>query len=287
MTRSRIRDLAEQLTDRDRLVVRTLATHRVLTSHRIAELAFDSRSTARRRMKDLETMKAVLRFRPYAERGSNPFHFILASAGAAVMAVEDGEEPGPAARRALGDHRLVLLSGRRLARVLGVNAFRAALEAHARAHPDTAVEQWYGEGEIPHIDVPRGLDRPDAILIRREGPARSTFALEYDTEIEQPDRLARQAARYACVRPRCRDGETPLGRGVPIVLLGFASALRESNARAALTGSFGEVRIATGVWRAGTSPAGALWLPLDHRGPRTALAGLGEARRPATPGPTP
>ncbi|MET7305279.1 replication-relaxation family protein [Embleya sp. NPDC005575] len=286
VARSRVRDLAEQLTDRRRLVLRALATHRILTSHRITEMAFNSPSTARRRMKDLEDKGAIHRFRPCAENGSSPLHLILSPAGAAVTAVETGEEPGPAARRALEDRRFILMSGLRLARLIGVDAFRAALESHARAHPDAAVERWYGADETPDLDVPRGLDRPDAVLIWREGPGRSVLAVEFDTGTEQSRRLADRVARYAYARPRRREGEEPVGREDPVVLFVFGSELRESNARAALTYFADEVPIATGVWRAGTSPAGALWLPWGRR-TRTTLAGLGEARHRSAPGPTP
>ncbi|WP_331773317.1 replication-relaxation family protein (plasmid) [Embleya sp. NBC_00888] len=79
------------MTDQDRLVLRTLATHCVLTSHQITEVAFNSPSAARRCMKDLEDKGAVHRFRPCAENGSNPLHFILPPASAAVTAVETGE----------------------------------------------------------------------------------------------------------------------------------------------------------------------------------------------------
>ncbi|MFI6986441.1 replication-relaxation family protein [Embleya sp. NPDC050154] len=286
VARSRIRDLVEQLTDQDRLVLRALATHRVLTSHQVTEMAFNSPSTARRRMKDLEDKGAVHRFRPCAENGSHPLHLILSPAGAAVLAVEMGEEPGPAARRALGDRRFILMSGLRLTRLLGVDAFRAALESHAREHPDAAVEQWYGADEIPDMNVPRGLDRPDAVLIWRDGPHRSVLAVEFDTGTEQPRRLADRVARYAYARPRRPQGDEPVEREDPVVLFVFGSTLRESNARATLTYFADEVPIATGVWRPGTSPAGALWLPWDRQ-TRTTLARLGEARHRSTPDPTP
>ncbi|MFI6586036.1 hypothetical protein [Embleya sp. NPDC050493] len=54
----------------------------------------------------------------------------------------------------------------------------------------------------------------------------------------------------------------------------FASAGRETQARTALRRTPTTVPIATGVWTSGTSPAEALWFPLNARPPRVRLAQL-------------
>ncbi|MFI6587434.1 replication-relaxation family protein [Embleya sp. NPDC050493] len=277
---SRIQKLNVTLTDRDRLILSTLATHRMLTTPQIAELAFDSPVTARHRMQHLEALQAVHRFRPRADRGSYPSHFVLAPAGAAVVAKDADQETKPAIRQARRDRELGLKSPSGLRHLLGVNGFHTALEAHARTHSDTEVERWLSEREMPEPGVYSHRVRPDAVLTWREGDARSTLALEYDTGTERLARLVDKIDRYATLLsldPRTADGweaDELFGHERPLVLFVFASAGRETQARTALRRTPTAVPIATGVWTSGTSPAEALWLPLNARPPRVRLAQL-------------
>ncbi|GCE02194.1 replication-relaxation family protein [Embleya hyalina] len=284
---SRIRKLAARLTDRDRLILRTLATHRLLTTHQIAELAFDSPVTARHRMQQLEQMQAVDRFRPRADRGSYPSHFVLSPAGAAVVAVDAELETKPAIRRARRDRELGLKSPSRLRHLLGVNGFHTALQAHARTHPDTAVERWLSEREMPEQGLYSQRVRPDAVLTWREGPSQSTLALEYDTGTERLARLVDKTDRYAALLsldPRTPDGweaDELFGHQRPIVVFVFTTTHRATQARAALERTSTTAPIATGVWTPGTSPAEALWLPLHTRPPRLRLARLDTTALPS------
>ncbi|MFJ8746698.1 replication-relaxation family protein [Embleya sp. NPDC127516] len=303
---SRIQNLKARLTERDRLILRTLATHRLLTTHQIAELAFDSPVTARHRMQDLEAMQAVDRFRPRADRGSHPSHFVLSPAGAAVVAVDAEQETKPAIRRARRDRELGLKSPHRLRHLLGVNGFHTALAAHARTHPDTAVKLWRSERELPQIGTYSHRPRPDAVLTWQEGTAQSTLALEYDTGTERLARLAEKVDRYATLFARARHGvdgyefddlfhphdpndplrpREPRDPHDPVVLFVFTTTRRATEARTALRRTPTTAPTATGVWTPGTSPAEALWLPLNAQPPRMRLAQLvAAASTSAAPG---
>ncbi|GCD99637.1 replication-relaxation family protein [Embleya hyalina] len=288
----RIRRLAACLTDRDRLILRTLATHRLLTTHQITELAFTSAVTGRHRMQQLEEMQVVDRFRPRAERGSNPSQFVLAPASAAVVAADAGEDTRPAIRRARRDRELGLKSPHRLRHLLGVNGVHTALEAHARTHPDTAVERWLSEREMPEQGPYSHRARPDAVLTWRKNDMQATLAVEYDTGTERLTRLVEKTHGYAALLyldPHAADGweaDELFGHERPVVLFVFASTRRETEARAALRRSPTTVPIATGVWTPGTSPAEPLWIPLNARPPRVRLAHL-DAVVPTSAAPRP
>jgi hypothetical protein len=85
------------LTDRDRLLVRCVAQHRVLTTGQLAALGFGSITTARHRLAVLVLAVLVLtgllrRFRPHGPAGSAPWHYVLGPVGAALLGVEDRDE---------------------------------------------------------------------------------------------------------------------------------------------------------------------------------------------------
>ncbi|MET7304583.1 replication-relaxation family protein [Embleya sp. NPDC005575] len=287
---SRIQKLSARLTDRDRLILRTLATHRLLTTHQITELAFDSPVTARHRMQQLEGMQAVDRFRPRADRGSHPSHFVLAPAGAAAVAVEAGQDTKPAIRQARRDRELGMKSPRGLAHLIGVNGFHTALEAHARTHPDTSVERWLSEREMPAPGFYGGGVRPDAVVTWRQGRTRATLAIEYDTGTERLARLVDKIGAYDTLLDAWKRGmdayvaQDLFGTEHPVVLFVFTSPRREIEARAALNRTHTTVPIATGVRPPDTSPTEPLWLPLGARPPRLRPARLG-AGVPGAPSP--
>ncbi|MFI6984269.1 replication-relaxation family protein [Embleya sp. NPDC050154] len=203
------------------------------------------------------------------------------------MAIDAEEETKPAIRRARRDRELGLKSPSRLRHLLGVNGFHTALEAHARTHPDTEVERWLSEREMPDPGIHSHQARPDAVLTWREGDARSTVALEYDTGTERLARLVDKIDRYAALLsldPRAANGwevDELFGHERPLVLFVFTTTRRATEARAALERTSTAVPIATGVWTPGTSPAETLWLPLNARPPRLRLAQL----TPGTPSP--
>lgn len=289
----RIQAVASQLTDRDRLVLRTLSTHRVLTTHQIADLAFNNGITARHRMQKLVNVGVVDSFRPRADRGSQPLHFVLTATGATAVAVDTGEDVRLAVRRARRDRTLGVASASRLRHLLGVNGFHTALVAAARASRDeTAVLRWLTERELRPDGEQHTAVRPDAVGVWREGDDECAFALEFDTGTERLARLAEKIDGYVGLFNRTSDypwlfadwfGERPA-----LVLFSFPSLSREQHARAVFRRRGGDVPLATGVWDGEGSPAGASWLPLTGDPPhRLRLAALGAyGRRQGTWQPT-
>lgn len=82
---SAIRRVSAHLTERDRRLLALLAEVRVLTVWQIARLEFGSPVTARHRLQVLVGLQVLDGFRPRAERGSTPMHYVLAPLGAAVV----------------------------------------------------------------------------------------------------------------------------------------------------------------------------------------------------------
>lgn len=281
----RIQAVAAQLTDRDRLILRTLSTHRVLTTHQIADLAFNSGITARHRMQTLVKVGVVDSFRPRADRGSRPLHFVLTATGATTVAVDTGEDVRLAVRRARRDRTLGVASASRLGHLLGVNGFHTALVAEGRAsRADAGVVRWLTERELrpdgdQHVRV-----RPDAVGVWREGDEECAFALEFDNGTERLARLAEKVDGYVGLFNRTGDypwlfadwfGERPA-----VVLFCFTRLGREQNARAVFRRGGGDVPLVTGVWDGEGSPAEVLWLPVEGDAPyRLRLAGLGAYSR--------
>jgi hypothetical protein len=87
--------LAARLTPRDRWIIRMLHEHRVLTSNQITALAFPSFRSGRQRLHELYCWSVLDRFQPFITLGSAPMHYVLAPAGAAVLAAEHGLDVKP------------------------------------------------------------------------------------------------------------------------------------------------------------------------------------------------
>lgn len=183
-------------------------------------------------------------------------------------------------------------SPRGLAHLIGVNGLHTALAAHARTHPDTSVERWFSEREMPAPGFYGGGVRPDAVLTWRQGSTRATLAIEYDTGTERLARLVDKIGAYDTLLDAWRRGmdayvaQDLFGPEQPVVLFVFTSPRREIEARAALNRTHTTVPIATGVRPPHTSPAEALWLPRGARPPRLRPAQLhAAATTPPTPAP--
>src|SRR2546428_3974403 len=87
--------LASRLTERDRVLIRLLYEHRVLTTVQVCDIGFDSLRKAQLRLGVLHELRVVDRFRPV--RGPNlpvqPYHWVLDEAGPAGPAPERGGDP--------------------------------------------------------------------------------------------------------------------------------------------------------------------------------------------------
>jgi hypothetical protein len=261
--------LAWRLTPRDRWIIRMLWEHRVLTAHQITALAFPSFRSGRQRLRELYLWSVVDRFQPFITVGTTPMHYVLAPAGAAVLAAEDGidiKEMGYRHDRAFGiAHNL------RLAHVVGVNEWFTALVDCAR-HSDPAehagLGAWWSETRCTrHFG---DLTRPDAYGRWRRHDREIEFFLEYDFGTEALAKLAGKLSGYAALADAT-------GITTP-VLVWVPTARREAAARRQLHRAWQTlddpraVPVATAAAElldldaAHPSPADAVWLPLDSTG---------------------
>jgi hypothetical protein len=261
----RLAALAGRVTDRDRTLCRLLYDHRVLTTLQLVDLAFPSRNAAEHRLAILHQLGVVDRFRPHRTPGSAPYHYVLGSLGAALLAAEQDHDPAGLGYRR--DRALALAHSQRLGHLLGVNGFFAALVRAARQQQgEAALEVWWSEQRC--AAQWGGLVHPDGYGRWREHHARVDFFLEYDRGSEPVGRLAGKLAGYA---------ELAHASGIATPLLVWLpTPSREAAARQALAGA--SLPVATATPHPNHTPAGPLWLPLQQRdGPRRRLAQLATA----------
>lgn len=273
--------LAWRLTPRDKWIARMLWEHRVLTSHQITALAFPSFRSGRQRLRELYTWGVLDRFQPFVTVGTAPMHYVLAPAGAAVLAAEDGvdvKEMGYRHDRAFG-----IAHSLRLAHTVGVNEWFTALVARARhLHPgeQAALAAWWSESRCTrHFG---DLVKPDGYGRWRDGDRQIEWFLEYDLGTEVLTKLAGKLTGYTALA-QASGITTPL-------LVWLPTSRREATARRQLTRAWRELQdprlvpVATATAEllnptdSHSSPADAVWLPLDTASGarRRALADLPE-----------
>ncbi|WP_240437564.1 replication-relaxation family protein [Sciscionella marina] len=255
--------VAAHLTARDRWLARMLAEHRVLTSPQIAAIAFGSRRSANHRLQKLYTWRVLDRFQPYIGRGRAPMCYVLDTAGAHLLAHEDGLDSKDLKFRP--ERSVGIAYSLRLAHLMGVNDFFIALLADALAHASTdrAVTAWWSEARCTrhfgdHV-------RPDGYGRWHEAGREIEWFLEWDTG-------SYQLSRFVSKLP----GYTKLATATHIVtplLAVFATPAREAHARRHLAEHLRtdprrhELPIATTTaehLRTAGSPAHEVWLPLHH-----------------------
>jgi hypothetical protein len=250
-----------RLTDRDRTLCRVLAEHRVLTTEQISELAFGSRTTAQHRLVTLYRLGVLGRFRRYAPAGSQPWHYVLDTVGAALAAAGAGVEPPSAS--ALRARTLALAGSQRLDHLVGVNGFFTSLAGHARRSAGARLEVWWSE---PRTAAEYGeFVRPDGYGVWHEDGRRVALFLEHDTGSEALPRVAAKLSGYA-------DLADADGHATPMLLFWLSGLRREAALRRAL--GTPPIPVATASPVLGR-PAGPVWLPLGTDGPRRRLADLG------------
>ncbi|MFI7189940.1 replication-relaxation family protein [Nocardia nova] len=253
---------AARLTDRDRWILRMLHAHRVLTTNQLAALAFPITDIARHRLALLHRYRIVDRFRPIRTRGSAPSHWVLAPAGAAILAAETGTSV-----RELGYHHhrpLDIAHSLHLAHTIGVNDWFTTLTTTAADH-DATVLAWWPESHCRRLWG--DLARPDSFARYTRRGHRLDFFLEYDLATTSLTRVAAKLLGYS-----------ELARSTAVitpVLLWVPTIRRESAARQALRDTAaslpdpGAVPVATAAAElldpaaVRPSPADRVWLPLD------------------------
>lgn len=258
--------LALRLTARDRWILHMLHEHRVLTIDQICDLAFPTAKIARRRLLQLHRYGVVDRFRPLRRNGSAPTHWVLAPAGAAVLAAEIGVDVLDLGYRY--EHALAVANSLHLAHTVGVNEWFTSLIA-ATAHPSGSdpgtVLAWWSETRCRQLWG--DLARPDAYGRFKRHGATVDFLLEYDLGTMSLGTVAAKLRAYADLA-RATAVITP-------VLLWLPTARRETTARRALHTVWttlpdpGAVPVATAAadlldpTATNPSPADRVWLPLE------------------------
>jgi hypothetical protein len=250
-------------------------------------------------MRELYLWGVVDRFQPFISFGTAPMHYVLAPAGAAVLAAEDGLDVKDLGYR--HDRAFAVAHSLRLAHTVGVAEWFTALVAAARATATntqpgerTELAAWWSETRCAkHFG---DLIKPDAYGRWTSDDAEIEFFLEYDLGTEALATLAGKLAGYAALA-EATGITTPL-------LVWLPTSRREANARRLLHRVWREldnphaVPVATAAAEslnpaaAHPSPADPVWLPLDthdnhgnHGGARRELHRLRDAW-PHVPAPT-
>ncbi|GAB3474776.1 replication-relaxation family protein [Nocardiopsis coralliicola] len=263
--------LVARLTPRDRRIMRLVHRHKTLTTAQLAQLEFASYSVAKRRLLTLYRLRALERFRPWTPVGSAPWHYILDTPGAELLAAEHGKNA-----HEWGFRRTRMLSmayRSTLNHTVGTNDFFVDLAVHASARDDAGLT-WRTERECAAEFG--DIVRPDAAGRWRSGTRELDFFLEYDTGSESLGRLAEKLDRYSELR-------RSTGR-TATVLFWLPSPARQTNVHRLLGPRAREVPAATGLH--GAHPAQRVWTPLGTARQHT-LADLGSsggAAQPMLPG---
>jgi hypothetical protein len=261
----KLAELAARLTQRDRQLCRLLAEHRVLTSHQLAELAFNHLDTAEDRLRTLTILGVLDRFRPRRDTGSAPFHYVLGPMGAAVLAAEQG-----VAIAELGYRRastLAIAHHRRLPELVRANGLFAALAGYARRHADAELALWWSPRRCQATWG--ALVQPEGFGRWRDRGAALDFFLHCDNASDAVGRLTAALAGYE-----------ELARATPqlatVIVLWMTTEEREAEVRRVLLPHGCLVATATPV--GGRNPAEAVWLPLGQARPRRRLGDLAHPR---------
>ncbi|MEC3974343.1 replication-relaxation family protein [Amycolatopsis sp. H20-H5] len=185
--------LVRHLTARDRWLVRMLFEHKVFTTHQIVDLAFPTRRAANLRLLNLHKWGVLHRFQPHRDLGSHPMHYVLDTAGATVLAHEDGIEPKT--MNYSRDREVGRAYSLQLAHTVGCNSLLTTLVHHSR-QPNTTgtLTAWWSAARCGRhwgdIITPDGYGR------WREAGRDVEWFIEFDFGTEQLSRLAAKLIRY-------------------------------------------------------------------------------------------
>jgi hypothetical protein len=257
------------LTGRDHQILGLLADQRVMTTHHLLDLAYSSHRKTLKRMHLLRQLGLVDAFRPPHHPGSAPYHWVLAEAGAHLVAARRGLTPAQLAWRR--DRIAVLAHSDQLAHTTGIHSVFTALARQARTRSDCRLLTWWSQWEC-QARWP-DLVHPDGYGHWQEADASIPFCLEYDRGTESLTRLRGKLPGYQHLTSQA---------GHPILILFlFSTARREGHARRALAEAGTTLPIATTSQPLLTarSPAEEIWLPLSSSGHRHRLAALAHLAR--------
>ena len=260
-------DAACSLTERDRVILRLLRAHRVLTASQLRAMLFTDANTCQHRLTRLHRLHLVERFRlppavaaeldgraaisPTGYVRITEYAYVLDLVGAQILAVEDTAGEVDVGRvRWRTEQALAIAASPRLAHTLGSNQVFVDLVATTRTTPGTGLVAWWGEQDCH--DRFQGLVYPDGIGVWEQDGRRVRFGLEHDRGTETLARLARKLEDYLLL-------ETALGWEFWLLVV-VPGPRREAGARARL-GRHG-LAVATTSRGSGFNPAGAVWAPV-------------------------
>ena len=186
--------IARRITERDRQITGALYEHRVLTAQQVHELYFDSLDRAQRRLAQLHELGVLERFRPYRQYGSHPYHYLLAHAGALLLASERGVEVSELDWTRAKTLRLA--ASEQLAHQVQANGIVTRLAQALRATPGAALVEWRGQRRC--AQAWGELVRPDSFLRLQLPAGQVQLWLEHDRSTETHACLQ---ARRACCSP--------------------------------------------------------------------------------------
>ncbi|MFB9727293.1 replication-relaxation family protein [Haloechinothrix salitolerans] len=250
-------DAQRHLTDRDRLLVRLLAEHRVLTTEQLTRVAFTSPITAQHRLARLTARGVLARFRRCLPQGSQSWRYTLGMLGVMMHAARTGH-PIPRPSR-ITETILSLAESPRLDHLLGINDFFTRLYHDANNHRENVLVDWWPERKI--AESVGEIVRPDGYG-KWQGDTRSvSFFVEYDNGTETLERLIGKFEGYRNLA--MADINHP-------ILFVFSEVKRQNNFHRVASGRYRELSGLSVASTAATdyadaSPAGPVWLPVAAR----------------------
>lgn len=253
--RSTFLAVAHRITERDVDIFFDLYRHRILTTHQITELHFNSPRVATRRLTALREMGFIERFQPYRPIGSSPYHYVLGEPGAFVVAtrMDRDFQDFKWARTDLEKAPF----NPHLTHLVEANSFFTRLAWAYRRSGQGQLAEWTDgyQASMSWAVIPDGLGRI------QEGRRGVRFAYEHDRGTESKEQLADKIERYSEVALARSDQDNYTE---PTVLLfTFPSERREQTARPVLHQS--GFLLATAVYpRVLDDPLGRVWLPLSE-----------------------
>lgn len=249
--RSSFLAVAHRITERDVDIFFDLHRHRVLNTHQLKELHFNSARVATRRLTALAEMGFLERFQPHRATGSNPYHYVLGEAGAFVVASRLGRNFKTFNWEKTDVHQAPF--NRFLTHLVEQNSFFTRLAWAYRKSGTGRLAQW----NTGYDSTFRWSVVSDGFGTVVEANRTVRFAYEHDRGTESGGQLQDKIDRYLQVANVLEDKE----RDSTILLFCFHSERREKSARKHLFGS--GFPLATGVYdRVMDDPLGRVWLPL-------------------------
>lgn len=221
VSKALVHEVSERVTRRDKSICQDSFEHRFLTTHHAHRLHFTSHARARDRLRKLYNMRVLERFRPQADTGSHPFHYVLDDIGVAIVAAHRGVD---AKELRYDKHKaLSLVYSPRLAHMTEVNDFFSVLANKNNSLP-TRLTAWLSERACAARW--KGLVNPDGCGVVKTPEAALSFFVELDGGTESGPRLTDKLYAYAEMagmpdRPRA-------------LLFCFPTHERESRARQSL-----------------------------------------------------